>query len=233
MTTALIQFEEARCALDKAYRIDEVKQIRDQAQAAQSYARQARESVDMQMQIAEIKLRAERKAGELLREMEKAVPRGSNQHGRKEASHDATHPPALEDLGITRSDSSRWQQIADIPEPEFEAHLCEQWANRKPATTAGTLRLARNDKPKPKPRYPVSDGVMKWLEDLVGFTAFVRTETGDRTFDEVMLSKEWDPAEDTFAVELLRGLSLSLRRFHEQAKSVERPDRKRREVDTP
>ena len=35
-------------------------------------------------------------------------------------SHDAT---PLSDLGVTKTDSSRWQTIASIPESDFDAHL--------------------------------------------------------------------------------------------------------------
>ena len=36
----------------------------------------------------------------------------------RDASHDAIQPPKLRDLGITLSDSSRWQSIASIPEED-------------------------------------------------------------------------------------------------------------------
>ena len=62
----------------------------------------AGESFEAQQDCAEIKLRAERRAGELLAVMEKSW---GNQHAR---SHDATK---LTDLDITKSQSSRWQTI--------------------------------------------------------------------------------------------------------------------------
>jgi hypothetical protein len=31
----------------------------------------------------------------------------------------------LSDLGVTKSQSSRWQKLADLPEPAFEAHVTE------------------------------------------------------------------------------------------------------------
>ena len=75
----------------------------------------------MQNRCAEIKIRAERKAREMLSGMEKH-PSGRPSENR---SHDATNliPPKLSDLGLTKSDSSRWQSIASIPEEEFERHI--------------------------------------------------------------------------------------------------------------
>ena len=52
-------------------RIDEVKEIRSKAEALRMYAKQAGESLEMQNNCAEIKIRAERRAGELLRETDK------------------------------------------------------------------------------------------------------------------------------------------------------------------
>ncbi len=79
------------------------------------YLKQERESLEMQNRCAEIKIRAQRRGGELLAGMERAQP-GNNQW----SSHDAT---TLSDLNLTKSQSSRWQQIAAIPEDKFEAFV--------------------------------------------------------------------------------------------------------------
>jgi len=57
----------------------------------------------------EIRLGAERRAGQLLAEMEKARP-GPRSLGSDEGS------PKLADLGITYDQSSKWQQLAQVPE---------------------------------------------------------------------------------------------------------------------
>lgn len=128
----LIKYEAARTALSEAHRIDEVKDIRDKAEALRAYARQAGD-IEMVNWAAEIKVRAERKAGELLIEMKDRGERHSG-HGDQIAAsshHDAA--PTLPALGITRDQSSRWQKKAAIPEPEFEAMLAAKQAMR--ATT--------------------------------------------------------------------------------------------------
>lgn len=58
------------------------------------------EAFEMQSQCAEIKLRAERRAGEILKD----VPKESVKRTDLTALHDATK---LQDLGINKSQSSR------------------------------------------------------------------------------------------------------------------------------
>jgi hypothetical protein len=127
VTTALVRFEAAKRALAEARTIDEVKQIRDKAEALRLYVKQQGDSLEMQNDIAEIKLRAERRAGELLAEMGENEQRQRRGGDRKSKLHDETliEPPTLSDLGITKSQSSRWQQEAKVPEETFEQYVAE------------------------------------------------------------------------------------------------------------
>ena len=87
----------------------------DKAEVLRQYAAQAGAGLEAQNKCAEIKLRAERKAGEVLAE---TVSRGGDRKtGSK--SHDGT----LKTLGINKNQSARWQQAASVPEAEFEAHI--------------------------------------------------------------------------------------------------------------
>jgi phage N-6-adenine-methyltransferase len=137
----LTRFSEARKALALASTMDEVKEMRDRAEMLRAYAKQAGESLEMQNMCAEIKLRAERRAGELLKELEKnkgAMGSGSNQY--QVRSHDDT-APKLEAIGINKSQSSRWQAIAEVPEPKFESYIEVKKALEEEITTAGMLRI--------------------------------------------------------------------------------------------
>jgi hypothetical protein len=63
---------DAMCqAIETAYKVDEVKEIRDQAIALETYARQAH-NVEAERQACEIRLRAERNAGKLSAELERS-----------------------------------------------------------------------------------------------------------------------------------------------------------------
>ena len=141
--TPLIHFENARRELELARTIDEVKEIRDRAEAMRLYCKQAQHSLEMQNQCAEIKLRAERRAGEMLTETEKN-PGGQAEHG-SYLSHDGRgRIPKLSELGISWNQSSRWQKISEIPEESFEDYI-ETIKSKKGGelTSSGALLLAR------------------------------------------------------------------------------------------
>ena len=134
-------FDRARHELELATTVSEVKTIRDQAEALRQYAKQQKLSLEMQNNCAEIRIRAERKAGELLLDMDK------NQGGKCEhksyLSFEATgKPPRLSDLCISRNQSSRWQSIASIPDMQFDERIELLKRNGKELTSAEILSYA-------------------------------------------------------------------------------------------
>jgi hypothetical protein len=76
--------------------------------------------------------RAELRAGEILALMKEGGQRqkaGDNQH---RGSSDVQLPPKLADLGISKTQSSRWQALAAKPRPIAAAFLAVEPAYRKP-----------------------------------------------------------------------------------------------------
>jgi hypothetical protein len=115
----LIKYDAARRALAEAHSVDEIKDIRDKAVALEAYARQAKDH-EMADWCAEIRLRAERGAGRLLAEMKERGERADK--GQPKVMSRAT---TLNDLGVTRSESSKWQKLAAIPEEKFERTIAD------------------------------------------------------------------------------------------------------------
>lgn len=142
MTAALVKYEAARAALAAAHRVDEVKTIRDKAQAMAAYAKQARDTQMVQW-ATEIKVRAERRCGEMLRDSAQTGARATkdgNVHPGNKVSHAAT--PSLRDLGLTRDQSSRYQKLAAMPADHFETAVETAKATAGAVTSAHMLRLA-------------------------------------------------------------------------------------------
>lgn len=153
----LVHYDAMCTAIAECVRVDEVKDIRDKARAFEMYAKQAL-NTEAECKAGEVRLRAERRAGQLLTEMKQTGERDQGSGGnRRSPSHGTTviqetpyqqsesHRPVvtLSDLGVTRDQSSQWQQLAKIPEREFEAEV--QKPGVKP-TTAGLLAV-RQSKP--------------------------------------------------------------------------------------
>jgi hypothetical protein len=109
--------EQAAAYLAECRSLDQVKSIRDKAEAIRLYQKKIGASQESQTAAAEIKVRAERRMGELL----KVMPKPKNQYERR--SRLATGTLSLKDMGVTKSDSSRYQTIANLPEEEFEEEV--------------------------------------------------------------------------------------------------------------
>jgi hypothetical protein len=68
--TQLVRYDSMCRAIAECYRVDEVKDIRDKAVALQAYARQAK-NLDAERKACVVRMRAERRCGELLAAMPK------------------------------------------------------------------------------------------------------------------------------------------------------------------
>jgi hypothetical protein len=141
--TGLSLYDNMCSAIAACHRLDEAKTIRDQAEAMRVYFRLA-QNREAEHQAIEIRIRAERRSGELLKLAKEAGQRqnekgSTHRPSKKVSSVNDTFPkasvgpvkvasrdealPTLADIGITRNQSSAWQKLAKVPEKKFEAAL--------------------------------------------------------------------------------------------------------------
>ena len=140
--TGLAKYDAARYALSVAVEVDEVKDIRDKAAAMAAYARQAQDKELLQW-ATEIKVRAERRAGEMMRDTEKNKGlKGSIVSGTSVVPvRDNT--PTLADMGISKNESSRWQKLAAVSNEKFEEAVAAAKEVAGEVTTAYLLKVEK------------------------------------------------------------------------------------------
>lgn len=122
----LIRYDAMCHAIAEAYEVDEVKDLRDRALAIEMYARQAG-NTEAERQACEIRLRAERRWGQLYKDSEKAKGSPGNQHTGPVARHDGSK--TLTDMGVSRDQSSRWQGLAEVDDATFENAVTQPGAS--------------------------------------------------------------------------------------------------------
>lgn len=143
----LVRYDAMIHAITECHRVDEVKDLRDKAMALEMYARQAKNK-DAERKASDVRLRAERRTGELLKELARDQG-GDRRSEARSMSNDATlkspYAAALDSAGLTRQTAHRYQALADVPKPVFDEALRDP--ERKPTTTR-ILAEARDPVPK-------------------------------------------------------------------------------------
>lgn len=134
----LNNWEKAKNAIAECKDIDEVKKIRDKAEALRAYAKQAGEGLIMQNNIADVKIRAERRIGEFSKDLPTA--QGKYQQTVHDEQSDKTS--ILKDAGI--KNYQRYEAIANLPEEAFEEHIKVVKESNKELTTLGLTKLAKD-----------------------------------------------------------------------------------------
>jgi hypothetical protein len=137
----LMLLGKARELLIEARNYDEAAKIRSQAEALRAYSQQQKLSVECYNYAAEIKLRAERKMGAFLRRMEKNKG-GEHSHRQTTGRGESTSAPTLDELGITKDESARYQRLARVPEKCFDEIVVITNENRERLTTQRVLKEA-------------------------------------------------------------------------------------------
>jgi hypothetical protein len=130
-TLALSRYDVACRALAEAKAVDDIVEIVGQANAVHAYARQAKNR-QMEIDAAEIRIRAERRLGELMAAQAATIGRatnaGANQHQPKElrVEKKPKAPPTLAEAGIDKNLAHRARTYAAVPQEQFEQFLMDK-----------------------------------------------------------------------------------------------------------
>jgi hypothetical protein len=114
--------------------IEELKDLHDKAEAIRIYVGKYEKNFTKQNKYAELKIRAERRCGEILAT--------EIQHGGDRKSKSRFERKTLKDLGISKNQSHRWQIIAQFTEEAFEGHIAKIKESYEELTSAGVYRIA-------------------------------------------------------------------------------------------
>lgn len=101
--------------------------------------RQKDSAGDSYLFAAELKLRAERRIGELI--AERRPTKGGKRHKLQDGT--CERRVSLPD-GITKATSHRYQKLAGLPQHKFEEQLARGMTKRELATTSGLIKIARS-----------------------------------------------------------------------------------------
>ncbi len=134
---ALARLEESKLLLHVCARPDEAKTIRDQAEAIRVWARAMRNQGEVERVAAEIRVRAERRVGELLPDDDYVAGPG---RGHREKVRPGERP-------FSTKQASLFRALAAFPAERFEAALVELGKTARAVHSAGVLRLLRDVPP--------------------------------------------------------------------------------------
>ena len=122
----LIRYDAACRALAEAKATDEVLEIANRAEAMRAYGRQAKNR-QLEVDAAEIRIRAERRLGQMILEQKATVGLNPGTRFRGIAGGSTVEPPpTLAEAGIDKKLSSHAQKYAALPEQEFEG-MVDRW----------------------------------------------------------------------------------------------------------
>ena len=215
----LVKYEEMTRAIAECLEAITAIDMHKQARALETMAHLANNR-EAEQRAAEIRIRAERKAGQLLKDSQRAT---GNQHTSVAESTDTTErPPTLDELSISKDQSSKWQQLADVPEKAFDKYLSQPGV---PSTSGalvcvlsqGTVqKQSAKDSQRPRRAEPTADEIdlrklhkaaAETFDDLFHPGVPLVERFGDKLL-EGKLPEMWKICSDTQAdLDKMRGVS--------------------------
>src|SRR5262245_59840314 len=140
--SGLLAVEKAREFLAQSRSVDEVRDVADKAKAVALYLRSRDASIESQNDAAEIRLRAERRLGQLSDDIKDDARGRPAKNAAKPAA--ISKAAKLKEHGFkSEREARRYEALAAIPENKFEAFVKETRAKGERITASAPLKLAK------------------------------------------------------------------------------------------
>lgn len=136
--------QSARDALVRAKTLEEANIIWQQVNAIEALSKRFKLTKEIQLDAVELRIRSERLFGEFLKATDKPRPR------ERQRLLEDTALPSLSDLGLTKTESSKFQRLATPTKESFEAALTDlrieaATGKQSALSTSGVLNTIRQE----------------------------------------------------------------------------------------
>jgi len=206
VTPRALKYDAACRMIAEIYTVDEVKDFHDKVAAVQEYARQSA-NYDLEKQAFEVRKRAERRAGELLKEMERDKTRSKGRRKKRiTAGNSFTQQKTLDDLGITPRQSHDWQKYADVPAEIFDEAIAKAVAGKRPDSNVVNMTTKKTKTPtqtmKPTTSKETTRSILIW-------EAFIGRRAGEGLVDSSPAAFLGDTLDDYWKKRLKKDIAVA------------------------
>lgn len=188
-STELKFYEVAKFNLAQAKSTDEIKDIKDKAAAIELYAKQAKDT-SLEADAFEIRKRAERRIGELMREQKEKVGlhKGGQPPKNRGPEDPGSLPPTLKAAGIDKNLAKRARVMARIPKEMFENGI--QQTREKIEQQVRTSKVAKvfdDIGPQPKDLHDINKFLVKQIN---AWDKFLEQQAMQKLYELVKFKKD-------------------------------------------
>jgi DNA modification methylase len=134
--------------IEETRTVDEAMGLLNTVSSMQVYLKAEKQDAEIQNQVAEMKVRTQRKLGQLIKQGQESGEIAGHGGDRKsiKVTNSYLDTKTLDEVGIDKMQAHRFKAIAEIPEEVFDTEIRETIESKKEVTTAGLLKVGKEIK---------------------------------------------------------------------------------------